>query len=321
MGKILVIGGSGFVGTNFINICNKSSLVNFDKNQSLLHKDITVIGNILQKNSIDKVMSNIDSVLLLAAEHKDNVSPTSLYYDVNVEGTKNVLKSMDKYGVKNLIFTSSVAVYGLNKISPNENSSLDPFNHYGKSKLMAEQLIKNWFKKNKKNKSVTVIRPTVIFGKKNRGNVYNLLKQIFLKRFVMLGSGNNKKSMAYVENITLFIKQRLSVLPPGYHLYNYVDKPDLTMNELVHEIELISGFNIPKFKINYNIALFIGYLFDIVSYLFGKNFNISSVRIKKFCSTTQFSSGKLEKIYKPRYSLAEGLKITILEEFVKKSNQ
>ena len=168
MGKILVIGGSGFVGTNFINICEKSSLINFDKNQSLFHKDITIIGNILQKKSIDKVMSDIDSVLLLAAEHKDNVSPTSLYYDVNVQGTKNVLKSMDKFGVKNLIFTSSVAVYGLNKISPNENSSVEPFNHYGKSKLMAEQLIKNWFEKNKKNKSVTVIRPTVIFGKKKQ---------------------------------------------------------------------------------------------------------------------------------------------------------
>ena len=135
----------------------------------------------------------------------------------------------------------------------------------------------------------------------------------------MLGSGNNKKSMAYVENITLFIKQRLGVLPLGYHLYNYVDKPDLTMNELVYEIELISGFKIPKFKINYNLALFIGYLFDVISYFFGKNFNISSVRIKKFCSTTQFSSSKLEKIYKPKYSLAEGLKITILDEFVKKS--
>ena len=55
-----------------------------------------------------------------------------LYYDINVEGTKNILEKMDEYGVKNLIFTSSVAIYGLNKSNPNEMHSEDPFNHYSK---------------------------------------------------------------------------------------------------------------------------------------------------------------------------------------------
>ena len=108
---------------------------------------------------------------MLAAEHRDDVSPISLYYDVNVRGTKNVLDAMDKANVKNIIFTSSVAVYGLNKISPNENHSIDPFNHYGKSKWQAEIIIKNWYEKDPIGKSVTILRPTVIFGERNRGNV------------------------------------------------------------------------------------------------------------------------------------------------------
>ena len=125
---------------------------------------------------------------MLAAEHRDDISPKSLYYDVNVKGTKNVLKAMDNAGVKNLIFTSSVAIYGLNKINPDENHPVDPFNHYGKSKWEAELSIKKWYDNNPAGKSITIIRPTVIFGERNRGNVYNLLKQISSGKFLIIGT-------------------------------------------------------------------------------------------------------------------------------------
>ncbi len=75
---------------------------------------------------------------------------------------------MDRVGCKHLIFTSSVAVYGLNKVNPDENHPVDPFNHYGKSKWEAEKVIKAWYDKEPESKSVTIIRPTVIFGEKNR---------------------------------------------------------------------------------------------------------------------------------------------------------
>ena len=173
---IHIIGGSGFVGTNLIDILGVEKCSNLDKAQSLKYDSITTIGNICSKNDI-YIPDNIDSVVLLAAEHRDDITPTSLYYEVNVNGTKNVLSAMDKAGVKNLIFTSSVAIYGLNKDKPDENHTHDPFNHYGKSKWQAELMIKQWYEKDPENKSVTILRPTVIFGKKNRGNVYNLLKQ------------------------------------------------------------------------------------------------------------------------------------------------
>ena len=136
-------------------------------------------------------MQNTKTVVLLAAEHRDDVAPTSLYYDVNVQGTKNVLAAMDKAGVKNIIFTSSVAVYGLNKKNPNEEHAADPFNHYGKSKWQAEEVLREWYRKDAETKSLTIIRPTVIFGERNRGNVYNLLKQIASGNFLMVGKGTN----------------------------------------------------------------------------------------------------------------------------------
>ena len=116
---INIIGGSGFVGAFLISALKGYDIKNLDKNPSPFFNNITKIGDI--RNIKDLKFDKKDStVVLLAAEHRDDVSPTSLYYDVNVQGTKNVLQVMDKVGVKNLIFTSSVAIYGLNKTTPDE---------------------------------------------------------------------------------------------------------------------------------------------------------------------------------------------------------
>ena len=233
-----------------------------DKNQSPFFDDISIKGDIRNFNEI-KIQKDTNSVVLLAAEHRDDVSPTSLYYDVNVEGTKNVLKAMDNAGVKNIIFTSSVAIYGLNKSNPDENHPKDPFNHYGKSKWQAELAIKEWYINNPVGKSVTIIRPTVIFGERNRGNVYNLLKQICSGKFIMIGKGQNKKSMAYVGNVVALIKDRLSREVLGFHIYNYVEKPYYKMNELVSIIEKKMKVNIPKIKIPYWLVVG-GFCFDFL---------------------------------------------------------
>ena len=117
---VTVIGGSGFIGSKLIKKLGFEKCINIDKNQSAFFSNITTIGDI--RNS-DQIVFNkeTNAVILLAAEHRDDVHPTSLYYDVNVRGTKNVLAKMDRTGIKHLIFTSSVAIYGLNKQNPNEN--------------------------------------------------------------------------------------------------------------------------------------------------------------------------------------------------------
>ena len=314
---ITIIGGSGFVGSFLINELKKYNVLNIDKKSSPFFDHITVRGDIRNFNEI-KINKNTETVVLLAAEHRDDVTPTSLYYDVNVEGTKNVLKTMDEVGVKNIIFTSSVAIYGLNKINPDENHLKDPFNHYGKSKWLAELAIKEWFDNNTHGKSVTIIRPTVIFGERNRGNVYNLLKQISTGKFIMVGKGINKKSMAYVGNVVALIKDRLKNRNLGYHVYNYVDKPDYNMNELVSVIEEKMKLNIPKIKIPYWLGIISGFCFDVFSKLTGRKLSISSVRVKKFCATTQFEASKVQSIFKPPYTLEEGLKKTLEHEFINK---
>lgn len=315
----LIIGGSGFVGSFLMKEINSEHIYNLDKNPSPFFNKKTTIGDIRNVSEI-KITSDISSVVLLAAEHRDDVSPSSLYYDVNVQGTKNVLDKMDEVGIKHLIFTSSVAIYGLDKVNPNETHPQDPFNHYGKSKWQAEQFIKEWYEKDPKDKSVTIIRPTVIFGERNRGNVYNLLKQISSGRFLMVGKGQNKKSMAYVGNVVAFIKDRLNKAEPGYQIFNYADKPDFNMNELVSTIEDRMNLSIPKRKIPYWLGLLGGGCFDLLSVVIRKKLSVSAVRVKKFCATTQFDAAKAHSSFEAPYSLKEGLDKTLEHEFINPKN-
>ncbi len=311
-----IIGGSGFVGSFLLKESNLETTINYDKNQSPFFPKITTIGNVLNKQKLKEALKDIDSVILLAAEHRDDVYPKSLYYDVNVEGTKNVLEIMDFHNIKKIIFTSSVAVYGLNKNNPNENHKLDPFNHYGKSKRMAEELIKDWYNTNKKNKTAIIIRPTVIFGERNRGNVYNLLAQISSKRFVMIGTGKNKKSMAYVKNVVGFINHLRVREKNGLFIYNYADKPDLNMNELVKIVENTLDIQLLNIKIPYFIGICGGYFFQLMKFLKISSNEISAVRVKKFCATTQFDSSKMLLEYEPSFSLIDGINKTIEKEFI-----
>lgn len=315
MKKISLIGASGFIGSRLIDRLSVDSNyqpANYDKNLSSKYPGITTIVNITNGSDLDEKLKPADYVILLAAEHRDDVTPVKLYYDVNIEGTRNVLNAMDKAGINKIIFTSSVAVYGLNKENPDENSPVDPFNHYGKTKYAAEELLREWYNKDSANRTLIILRPTVVFGPNNKGNVYNLLTQIVHGKFLKIGHGNNKKSMSYVDNIVGFIKFCLDNNFSGYHLYNYADKPDLTTNELLQAVETSLNKKLPSVKIPYFVGYAAGLAFDILSKVTGKKFAVSSVRVKKFCSTTEFSALRVaETGYKPSLSLKNGIDITI----------
>jgi GlcNAc-P-P-Und epimerase len=316
--NILVTGGSGFIGTNLVSdLLEQGHKVSiYDKRRSETYPDLCIVADVRDKEKLANSMYGIDAVYHLAAEHKDDVHPVSLYYDVNVGGAKNIVYSLQKSGVNTLIFTSTVALYGLNPGEPDEKSPIKPFNDYGRSKHEAELVFRKWAEGNK-NRSLIIIRPTVIFGEKNRGNVYNLLNQIASGRFVMVGNGQNKKSMGYVRNISQFLTLLLSA-DPGVHIYNYADKPDFTMEDLVTLVfATISDGRTIKFRLPYAVGLAGGYIFDLLARLTGKTFPISSIRIKKFCANTIINADKLKETgFTPSFPLAEGLQRMIESEFL-----
>ena len=318
--NITLIGGSGFVGTRLLGLLGeqpeKYTLRNIDKRQSHFFPHVTHLADVRDAEALREKIAGSDVVVLLAAEHRDDVSPVSLYYDVNVGGMKNVLEAMLATGVRRLVFTSSVAVYGLNKENPDETHPADPFNHYGKSKWQAEEVLQQWHAEHP-DFNIGILRPTVIFGERNRGNVFNLLRQISSGRFLMIGGGRNRKSMAYVGNIVSFIRFLIDEKTEGYNVYNYVDKPDFTMNELVFHVSEVLGKHIPTTHVPYWLGMLGGKCFDLLAAITRKKLTISSVRVKKFCATTQFDARKAHASgFSAPYTLGQGLERTLRFEFI-----
>jgi nucleoside-diphosphate-sugar epimerase len=255
-------------------------------------------------------------VINLAAEHRDDVSPRSLYDEVNIEGARNICEIANERAVNKIIFTSSVAIYGFAPPGTDESGAIAPFNDYGRTKWEAEQVYKQWQSEDPQKRTLVIIRPTVVFGERNRGNVFNLLKQIASGKFVMVGDGLNQKSMAYVENVAAFLEYALD-FKPGVHIYNYIDKPDFTMNTLVgHVNELLGRSSVIKFRLPFSLGLLIGSSFDLAAKITGKKFPISAIRVKKFCANSLYKSAIESTGFKPPVSLMEAIEKTVCFEFI-----
>lgn len=319
MKKIDIIGGSGFIGTRTVNrlLTDENMKIKIiDKVPSRTFPDLVSQCDVRMVDQLRNAISTESVIVNLAAEHRDDVSPLSLYDEVNVDGAKNICIVARDKAVKKIIFTSSVAVYGFTQIFTDEGGKLAPYNDYGRTKLEAENIFKAWQLESPRERTLVIIRPTVVFGEQNRGNVYNFLRQIASGKFVMVGDGLNRKSMAYVENVASFIEYSLS-FSPGIHIYNYIDKPDFMMNQLViHVNKLLGRPTEIKFRLPFWVGFSIGKMFDGLAFLVKKKFAISSIRVKKFCANSVYESAIDKTGFVAPVPLLEAIERTVRYEFI-----
>jgi GlcNAc-P-P-Und epimerase len=317
--RIIVTGGVGFIGTS---VCRLLAA----RGTSFTIVDRVVAGEFRERvletdiRDLEALRRGIegDCLIHLAAVHRDDVRPLSLYDEVNVEGTRNLCQVAEEKGIDRIVFASSVAVYGFAPPETGEDGAIAPFNDYGRTKYAAEEVLRAWHAAAPERRSLTIIRPTVVFGPGNRGNVYNLLRQIQSGSFMMVGAGENRKSMAYVDNVAAFFVHALDVAE-GVHLYNYIDKPDYTMNELVRTVRrTLKGKDDVGPRLPLAAGLALGRLADGVARLLGRTLAVSHIRVKKFTSTTSFSSAAhAVPGFTAPVSLEQGLLTTLEREFIR----
>ena len=314
--KITVIGGSGFVGTNLCRqfALNQQDFEVIDLKMSNQFPNKCKIADVRDADTLREAITG-DVVVNLAAVHRDDARDKSDYQRTNVDGTENVALVCEEKGIDKIVFTSTVAVYGFAEPGTDENGAINPFNEYGRTKFAAEEKLRSWHEKGKN--SLIIIRPTVIFGEGNRGNVFNLLNQIASGKFLMVGKGKNKKSMAYIGNVVAFLETCIAT-DEKYGVYNYVDTPDLTMNELVSQVRArLKGKDSVGIRLPYWVGLVLGYTADLISFIFRINLPVSLIRVKKFTSSSEFcsSKSKLDGFEAP-FKLIESVQRTLEREFI-----
>jgi len=318
--KVLITGGSGFIGAYFHRdlAALGHELVTIDlidpEPGSLASKSTFIKGDIRDPKALDRAMVGVDMVVNLAAAHHDFGIAHDTYYSVNEHGSQMVCEAMDRAGVKELVFYSTVAVYGDAQTPHEETAPTAPNSPYGGSKLKGEAVFNNWVEQGD-GRNALIIRPTVTFGVHNFANMYSLIRQIDSGKYARFGAGTNIKSLSYVENIvhaTQFLKGMLDEKPnraiEAFEIFNFIDKPDLTSTEISNVVSACLGKK-PAPAMPYAVGMLLGLPFDVVIKLTGKNLPISTARVKKMFKTeTKFEADKLLGVgYQPKLPLKEGI--------------
>jgi nucleoside-diphosphate-sugar epimerase len=322
--KLCITGGSGFIGRRMrralADLGHQVAVLDLvDDPVGFRSTEHFIRGDIRDVCACREAVAGCERVLHLAANHQDFGISREAYFDVNVNGMITLCRAMADTGVKNLCFFSSVAVYGGDTTIRYETDTPRPEHAYGESKLAAEQVVTEWSAA-APERSALVIRPTVVFGPESSANVYKLIRQIVRHRYVPVGAGLNHKSLAYVENVvdaTLYLWSvgdlREPITEPHNGIFNYVDAPDMTVAELDHLIFKELHRRPPPFRLPLWLGMFAALPFDIVATFTGWNLPVTMARVAKLNTPTRFSGDKvLATGFRPRVSLAEGLRSTII---------
>jgi nucleoside-diphosphate-sugar epimerase len=233
---IFLTGASGFVGNSIKKyLSNSFQFLEFKRQEIIEIKE--------------------DIVLHFAGKAHDlkNVSKPNLYYEVNTEFTKKVFDAFLHSKAKVFIILSSVKAVADNvKDELTEEYSPQPITDYGKSKLLAEQYILN--KPILDGKRVYILRPCMIHGQGNKGNLNLLYKMVSKGLPWPLGAFKNKRSFCSIDNLCFIINELIENDQISSGVYNIADDEPLSTNELIKLIAKSMDkkpfiLNIPKFLV------------------------------------------------------------------------
>lgn len=293
---VLVIGSSGFIGSHLTEKLSDQGycVVGFDvkPQHAPFGTSRFVAGDVRSEEDLRRAMEGVDIVVNLAAVHFDYGHEPEEYFETNEGGMKAIVAAMASAGVNKIVFTSSIAVYGDRMDEPDEDSEPAPATPYGASKLAAEQVLKAWLTEDSA-RSAVVIRPCAVYGERNIANMMNLIRQVYSGFFVMFGAGNNVKATAYVGNLVDAICHQIPLISPGLKLYNYADKPDMTVRDVVSTIRTALGRSPNAMSMPLWLGILAAVPFDLVTRVTGKNLPVSIARVKKLAQPTQVAAQRI----------------------------
>jgi nucleoside-diphosphate-sugar epimerase len=224
---------------------------NISKQDLIKINIIPITREELNSNKISLNQENAGIIHLAGKAHDlKNTANEKEYFDVNTRLTKNIFDKFINSNLKVFIFLSSVKAVA-DKIEGvlYETSLANPISAYGKSKLLAEQYILN--KEFPFNKHVYILRPCMIHGPGNKGNL-NLLIKIFNSSIPWpLGSFQNKRSFCSIENLCFVINELLQREDINSGIYQVCDDEAISTNELINILASVQNkkyriFNLPK---------------------------------------------------------------------------
>jgi nucleoside-diphosphate-sugar epimerase len=317
MNNCIIFGGSGFIGSHFSYYLLSNSLVDriyvFDlvkpvfNDAKFSNRIFYIFGDVRQEiNSID-LPHSVAVIANFAAIHREPGHEDYEYYETNLLGAENVTQYAESIGCKNIIFTSSISPYGVSEAVKHEGTLPLPSTAYGGSKLVAEKIHQIWQAKDEENHRLVIVRPGVVFGPGEKGNVSRLIKAVLHNYFFYMGNQSTRKAGVYVKELCnamwwVFQEQRRN--GERVSLFNMTMNPGPTIKDYVETVCQVRGVNRFVFSVPYKFLIAVAYLIDFFAKPLGIKHPFSPVRIRKLVrSNNILPSYLLEHNYQYQYSL------------------
>lgn len=308
----IIFGGCGFIGTHMANllraqypdakICIVDLLADESKSTEVISYRRLDVRNPIElqgwfgKNTL---------IFNFAAIHRTPGHPDYAYFETNIRGAENVCDFARKHGVENIVFTSSIAPYGAAEELKTEETLPTPNTPYGISKLVAEKIHREWAAEDS-NRRLSIVRPGIVFGTGENGNMTRLYRALKKRKFAYAGRKDTIKACIYVKDLVrVMLAMAENQNADRIQLHNCCYYPSFTIEQIANTMLKATDMNrhIPYIPKKPMMAAA-----TICGVLGGLGLGICPARVKKLMISTNIDGQKLAKNYPISYTLEDAFK-------------
>ena len=309
--SFVIFGGCGFIGSHVVDLLREkypdAKIYIADLLADAAQSDgVISYQRVDVRNSIELQGDFGANTLVFnfAAIHRTPGHPDYAYFETNIRGAENVCDFARKHGIENIVFTSSIAPYGAAEELKTEDTLPTPNTPYGISKLVAEKIHREWAAENA-SRRLSIVRPGIVFGKGENGNMTRLYKALKKRKFAYAGRKDTIKACIYVKDLVRVMLAMGEAEGEKTKLYNCCYYPSFTIEQIANTMLKATGMRrripfIPR-KPMMAAATLCG-LFG------GLGLGICPARVRKLMVSTNIDGQKLAKDYPLSYSLEDAFR-------------
>lgn len=321
MKSILLTGPTGFIASHLIPYLTQQPgeiRAAFRNPSKPLPPNLTPIpvGNIDGNTDWQDALKGTDTVIHLAARahilHDSTPNPEAEFLKVNTEGTANLVRQSIQAGVRHFIFISSIgAMATLSERPLTENSPCQPDTPYGRSKLQAEKALIDLASQS--SMTWTILRPTLVYGQGNPGNMERLVKLVSRGLPLPFGLVKNRRSFVYVGNLVEAIATCVTHPNAKNQIFLVTDGQDLSTPELIRKIAHHLGRPCHLLPVPPSLLRLAGDLGDTAEHLLKRPIPLNSSAIDRLLGSLPVDSRHIQTTlnWQPPYTIDQGLSQTL----------
>jgi nucleoside-diphosphate-sugar epimerase len=302
---IVIFGGTGFIGTHltqhFLKTSSPRKIVLVDLlpprqasyarvlQEGLASGVVTYVqGDVRKPLPAGLLPTQVDCIFNLAAVHREPGHAPHEYFATNLYGAENICAYATAIDCNRVVFTSSISPYGASEEPKDETSLPLPETPYGSSKLVAEKMHLAW-RTAKPGRNLLILRPGVVFGPGEGGNVTRLVRSLAKGYFAYMGNRETRKAGGYVKELARVAHFALDYQATTGNeslLINFSTNPTPTIEDFVKAIKRVLGTQRASLSVPRSVLLGISYPIDAIARTLGIKQPISPVRIRKLFRST-----------------------------------